>query len=252
MSPAKSWEVDAQELSQRARSLLVQAALWAPSMADPTILEALAEHPDPGKTAPSLLAGAGVPEDQLSPTQPVVRRRNGTDGATAAVVRLEHKVASVPRNKQLSFPAITSPRHSTHPTVLIFDPFNFLQNRVGSLASPPHFRVRAAFIERLEGIDGKGMTSKCGWDMKKSMCVRFFFVQPGVVSTCNVTERISSVNSVGAVFRKGVLLFAWIVKNVGAMLRHVSKGMWGVIAGFFEQSLVRHFLENSTPAFFPL
>ena len=46
-------------------------------------------------------------------------------GATATVVRSEHKVASAPRNKQLStshhFPAITSPRHSTHPTFLIFD-----------------------------------------------------------------------------------------------------------------------------------
>ena len=39
------------------------------------------------------------------------------------------------------------------------------------------------------------------------MCVRFLFVQPGVVSTCSVTERISFVNSFAAVFRKGVLEF---------------------------------------------
>ena len=37
------------------------------------------------------------------------------------------------------------------------------------------------------------------------MCVRFLFVQPEVVSTCNVTEPISFVNSFAAVFRKGVL-----------------------------------------------
>ena len=42
------------------------------------------------------------------------------------------------------------------------------------------------------------------------------------------------------------------LKNVGAMLRHVSKGMWGVIAGFLKKSLVRHFLENSTLAVSPL
>ena len=45
---------------------------------------------------------------------------------------------------------------------------------------------------------------------KKAMCVRFLFVQPGVVSTCSVTERISFVNSFAAVFRKGVLEFVWI------------------------------------------
>ena len=58
--------------------------------------------------------------------------------------------------------------------------------------------------ERLKGIDGKGMISKCGWEMKKAMCVRFLIVQPGVVSTCSVTERISFVNSFAAFFRKGV------------------------------------------------
>ena len=46
--------------------------------------------------------------------------------------------------------------------------------------------------------------------MKKAMCVRFLFVQPRVVSTCNVTERISFVNSFAAVFRKGVLEFVWM------------------------------------------
>ena len=55
------------------------------------------------------------------------------------------------------------------------------------------------------------MISKRGWEMnKKAMCLRFLFVQPGVVSTCSVTGRISFVNSFAAVFRKGVLEFVWI------------------------------------------
>ena len=63
-APAKPSEADAQEWSRRARRLLVQAALWAPSMAER----------DPGETAPTRWPGAGGPEHQLSPTQPVVRR----------------------------------------------------------------------------------------------------------------------------------------------------------------------------------
>ena len=47
------------------------------------------------------------------------------------------------------------------------------------------------------------MISKCGWEMKKAMCVRFLFVQSGVVSTCSATERISFVNSFAAVFQEG-------------------------------------------------
>ena len=69
--------------------------------------------------------------------------------------------------------------------------------------------VLNSILERLKGIDEKGMISKCGWEMKKAMCVRFLFVQPRVVSTCSVTERISFVNSLAAAFRKGVLEFVW-------------------------------------------
>ena len=71
------------------------------------------------------------------------------------------------------------------------------------------------------------MIPKCGWEMKKAMCARFVFVQPGVVSTCSVTERISFFLSFAAVFRKGVLEFVWNVYLGGPFLRHVSKGMWG-------------------------
>ena len=47
------WEVDAQERSRRARSLLTQAALPVPSVTEcDIILEALAEFPDPSETTP--------------------------------------------------------------------------------------------------------------------------------------------------------------------------------------------------------
>ena len=84
------------------------------------------------------------------------------------------------------------------------------------------------------------------------MCVRFLFVQPGVVSTCSVTELISFVNSFVAFFRKGVLEFVWNFNLVGPFLRHVSKGVWGCDCSLFGKSLVCHFLETFTPAFFPL
>ena len=53
----------------------MQAALWAPRMAErDIILEALAELPDPSETAPTRWQKQEAPEHQLSPTQPVVRR----------------------------------------------------------------------------------------------------------------------------------------------------------------------------------
>ena len=76
------------------------------------------------------------------------------------------------------------------------------------------------------------MMSKCGWEM--AMCVRFLFVQPGVVSTCNVTDRITFVNRFAAVFRKGDLEFVWIF-SVEVFLSHVSQGMWVVLAGFWTE-----------------
>ena len=60
------------------------------------------------------------------------------------------------------------------------------------------------------------MISKCGREKKKAMCVRFLFVQPGVVSTCSMTERISFVNNFAAVFRKSVSEFVWNIYLVGA------------------------------------
>ena len=53
----------------------MQAALWAPRMAErDIILEALAELPDPSETAPTRWQKQEAPEHQLSPTQQVVRR----------------------------------------------------------------------------------------------------------------------------------------------------------------------------------
>ena len=58
-TPAKPWEVDAQERSRRARRLLVQVPLWAPSTAErDTILEAVAEWPRPQRGGAHTLAGA--------------------------------------------------------------------------------------------------------------------------------------------------------------------------------------------------
>ena len=43
LGPAEAWEVDAQEQRRRARQLLIQGALWVPSMNErDIILEALA------------------------------------------------------------------------------------------------------------------------------------------------------------------------------------------------------------------
>ena len=60
-SPAAFWhmEVDTQERSRRARTLLVQGALLAPSMAD--LIDAIAELPRPQRGGAHTLAGAGGP-----------------------------------------------------------------------------------------------------------------------------------------------------------------------------------------------
>ena len=72
---AKPWEVDAQERSRRARRLLVQAPLWAPSMSERDIfLAGIAELPDFGETVPARWPEQEASEHQLSPTQPVLLR----------------------------------------------------------------------------------------------------------------------------------------------------------------------------------
>ena len=67
---ANQWEVDAQERS-RARRLLVQAALWAPTMVErDIILETVAELPDPGGPVPARWPEQGASGDQ----HPIERR----------------------------------------------------------------------------------------------------------------------------------------------------------------------------------
>ena len=68
-SPAKPWEVDAQERSRE--ELARTGRTLAPSMAE---RDTILELPDPGETAPARWPGWTAPEHQLSPTQPVVRR----------------------------------------------------------------------------------------------------------------------------------------------------------------------------------
>ena len=63
----------------------------------------------------------------------------------------------------------------------------------------------------------------------------FFFVQPDVVSTCNVTERICYVNFFfAAVFRKGVWEFVWIFESLEQFWGVFPKVCGVVIAGFFK------------------
>ena len=107
-------------------------------------------------------------------------------------------------------------------------------------------RLLHSAAAKRDGRKGDGIKMWLGHFFKRAMWVRFFFAQPWVVPTCNVTERISFVNFFAAVFLEGRLrCFCFL-----AMLRHVSKGMWGCDCCFFEQNLVCHFLENSTTALF--
>ena len=97
--------------------------------------------PTPERRSPHVGRGRRPPRGPaLANTAGCAALRTRTDGTIAAAVSSEHKVASVPRNKKLStshhFPAIISPRHSTHPTILIFNPLTVLfQNWVSHFLS---------------------------------------------------------------------------------------------------------------------
>ena len=63
-----------------------------------------------------------------------------------------------------------------------------------------------------------------------------FSFQPGVVSTCNVTERISFVNNCAAVFGKGVFQFFFFKKGWSIFCGTFPK-VWGaVIATIFSRT----------------
>ena len=73
--PPRSWELDPHARRRRVRALLIQAALWAPSMNEKdTILEAMSELADWKDPPPARWPGSGSGHNnadfQLSPTQP--------------------------------------------------------------------------------------------------------------------------------------------------------------------------------------
>ena len=152
-------------------------------------------------------------------------------------VRHKHKLGPPPRSRTITWSTAGLPCHVAWAHVLKWA-WECHEAKTGE-----------ACTWDLDALAEAWVISKCGWEVKKTMCVRFLYFQPGVVSTCSVTERISSANSVAAVFRKCVLEFVWNFYLVGPFLRHVSKGMWGCDCWLFGQSLVCHFLENSTLAF---
>ena len=133
----------------------MHAALWAPSMAERPSPRGSCGAPRPRRDGVHTLAGAGSHRaPALANAAVSAALRNGTDGATAAVVSSERKIARVPRNK-LHTTSTTSPRHSTHPTILMFDlskvqfpskPGDPLQQQcnMAAWASLLHFRVHAA------------------------------------------------------------------------------------------------------------
>ena len=82
-TPTKPWEVDAQERSRRARSLLVQRALWAPSMAERDIISA--------RLRPLVGQGRQLPNTSSRQRSWWCGAPKRTDGATAAVVSTKHK-----------------------------------------------------------------------------------------------------------------------------------------------------------------
>ena len=133
--------------------------LWAPSMAErDKILEAIAELPDPSETTPTRWLGQVAPEDQLSPTQSIVR--GSETGQTAPPPRWRAPSTKLRMIRETNnFPphitSLPSPHRATHA-----QPFKFLthcealfpSNRGGLLlqqrnmaawASPLHFRVHA-------------------------------------------------------------------------------------------------------------
>ena len=83
--PPKPGEVDTDERRRRARPLLIQAALWSPSMNEKdTTVEAMADLPDLEDSPPARWPGPSDADIQLSPTQPTARRSE-----TAPVVRVK-------------------------------------------------------------------------------------------------------------------------------------------------------------------
>ena len=112
--PAKPWEVDTQERRRGARALLVQTALWSPSMNErDIILEAMAELPGSGRFATYPLANTS--RHRLSAAANSGNRaalRDGTSCPSEVPTALrinQHSGVRVPRNKQLFSSPLLSP-----------------------------------------------------------------------------------------------------------------------------------------------
>ena len=101
--------------------------------------------------------------------------------------------------------------------------------------------------EQRKWTDGKWMIPNYGRETEKAICVPFFNLQPGVVPRCDVTERIPFVNIFCSVQERrfGICLDFPLLDQIWGTLRKVCGSR---DCCFVAQSLVCHFLENSTLA----
>ena len=83
------------------------------------------------------------------------------------------------------------------------------------------------------------------------MCARFLFVQPGVVSTCSVTERISFVNSFAAFFKERRFWSSFGFLSCWTIFEPSFPKICGVvIAGFLDRVWCAIFSRTSRLRFF--
>ena len=127
-----------------------------------------------------------------------IRRARSLVSWVAGGVLLENAVARVSKKLWEGF-SPTSVRPSTAISMIEC----WMALSTGSL----FVETRNSEAAKRDSRKGDDIKIWVGNEKKKATCVRFLFVQPGVVSTCNVTERISFVKNFAAVFRKGVLEF---------------------------------------------
>ena len=126
--------MDTQERCRRARRLLIQAALWAPSVNErDIILEPLAKLPDLDDTATGQWPG---PLDADSANDAAIRDDSGSRGEVAAAV----VVVRVPPNNQpsTSLQHVVSAYHDINSTTIISHLFtaSFLSELAGPTTSP--------------------------------------------------------------------------------------------------------------------
>ena len=163
--PSKPWELDPSTRRWRVRALLIQAALWAPTMNEKdAILEAMPGATGlGGLTSPSMVGRRGFAALTNAACCAVFKGSAGSSGevATNASVQ-QHRDVGVPRNSQQQHPLshhlatviIISPNCSKRPPLhnLYVFAARYSSNKslsvslciMSSLRSPMHFRVHAA------------------------------------------------------------------------------------------------------------